>query len=322
MAWLERTDQLIVSMQCYLPACTLTFFILIGCLNPVIGQTHSDGKRYTDINYGGDTNVYHRMDVHVPDDGKELHPVIIVVYGSAFFGNNLKATGFETLGQSLLNAGYAVVAVNHRSSRDGLFPAQIHDLKGAIRYLRANANKYHLDPTFIGITGYSSGGHLSSMAGTTGNQESYVLDGLTIDLEGSIGGNTGYSSTVDAVVDWFGPTDFLVMDSCGSEMVHDAPDSPESQLVGGAIQDNRSRCQMANPATYVDKTDPPFLILHGDKDPLVPWCESEILYQALLKENVPAEFIKIKGGGHGPGVIIPEHLQWMVEFFDAQLQKQ
>lgn len=308
-------------MKYHLPAYALALFLVLACFNPVKSQAHSDGQLYADINYGGDTNVYHRMDIYVPDDDKAIHPVIIVVYGSAFFGNNLKATGFETLGQPLLNAGYAVVAVNHRSSRDGLFPAQIHDLKGAIRYLRANANKYHVDPSFIGITGYSSGGHLSSIAGTTGNQQSFELDGRTIDLEGSIGGNAGYSSKVDAVVDWFGPTDFLIMDSCGSEMVHNAPDSPESQLVGGAIQDNRSRCQMANPATYVDKTDPPFLILHGDQDPLVPWCESEILYQALLNENVPAEFIKIKGGGHGPGVIIPEHLQRMVEFFDVQRQK-
>ncbi|MEZ4898038.1 MAG: alpha/beta hydrolase [Saprospiraceae bacterium] len=287
----------------------LLFYALVAL------PAQSAGKLFIDINYAGDTNVYHRMDIHLPESGLTRYPVVIAVYGSAFFGNNLKEEAFRTLGYPLVKAGFAVVTVNHRSSRDDLFPAQIHDIKAAVRFVRAQGTAYHLDTSFIGITGYSSGGHLSVMTGTTGNNPSYRIGSKKMDLEGKIGNFLHFSSSVDAVVDWFGPTDFLVMDSCGSEMHHDTISSPESSLVGGPIQEEIVACAFANPISYVDPGDPPFQIFHGDADPLVPWCESELLYQALMDDRVPVEFIRVPGGKHGPGVFNEENYQRMVEFF-------
>jgi acetyl esterase/lipase len=231
----------------------------------------------------------------------------------------MKHIAFETLGAPLLHAGFAVIAINHRSSREAIFPAQIHDVKAAIRFIRGNAEQYQIDPNFVGITGYSSGGHLSAFAGTTGNITGHHLGKVEIDLEGSIGKFTGQTSSIDAVVDWFGPTDFLIMDSCGSTMSHNAPDSPESVLVGGPIQENSDKVKLANPITYVDSDDPSILIFHGDKDPLVPYCQSEKLYEAFQQNSVESQLVIIPEGKHGPGVFEEKYFGMMVDFFSEEL---
>jgi acetyl esterase/lipase len=282
------------------------------------GQQYS--KSWKDLNYGGDTMVYHRLDIYLPEIQKPVYPVVIIIYGSAWFANDLKGADLKTLGKALLYGGFAVVTPNHRSSKDAKFPAQINDIKAAIRFIRANAAKYQLDTSFIGITGSSSGGQLAALAGTSRFVKQYTYNAETVDIEGGVGTCTDYSSSVDAVVDWFGPTDFLVMDSCGSKMVHDAPGSPESNLIGGPIQNNKDKCALANPITYVDTNDPPFLIFHGDKDPLVPHCESEILYYALQKAKIRSQFFLVPDGQHGPGVLVDEYLKMMVDFFTTELK--
>ena len=263
-------------------------------------------KNWENVNYADDTLVSHRLDIYLPKVTKPHYPAVIVVYGSAFFGNDMKQIAYKTLGAPLLNSGFAVITVNHRSSRDAIFPAQIQDLKAAVRFIKANGDKFQIDTSFIGITGYSSGGHLSAMMGTSGS---------VAQLEGQVGNYTSYSSSVNAVVDWFGPTDFQSMDSCGSEMVHDAPDSPESILIGGPIQDNDERCALANPISYIDSDDPPFLILHGDTDPLVPHCQSEKLFQGLQDAGVSSQFILVPQAGHGPGLFEEEYFKMMTDFF-------
>ena len=110
-----------------------------------------------------------------------------------------------------------------------------------------------------------------------------------------------FSSHVNAVVDWFGPTDFLIMDQCGSKLAHDAINSPESQLIGGAIQDHPQKVLEANPLHYISKKTPPFLIIHGNKDKLVPYCQSEVLVKALEEKGIPSELVLIEEGKHGPG---------------------
>ena len=151
--------------------------------------------------------------------------------------------------------GYAVASINYRLSQHAVFPAQIEDCKAAIRWLRANAAKYHLDPDHIGVWGASAGGHLVALLGTTGSVK---------ELEGK-GGNLDQSSRVQCVVDWFGPTDLATMG--GS---HDKPGSPESRLIGGPVQENKEKARKASPLTYVSKDSAPFLIMHGDQDNTVP----------------------------------------------------
>lgn len=285
-----------------------SLLIIILCM--ALGFSHCKGQQYSksweDINYADDTLVSHRMDVFLPKISKPSYPAVMIIYGSAFFGDNLKQNAYKALGEPLLNIGFAVVTVNHRSSRDAIFPAQIQDIKAAVRFIKGNGTKFQIDTSFIGITGYSSGGHLSAMAGTSGSVPQ---------LEGKVGTYTSYSSCVDAVVDWFGPTDFQSMDSCGSEMVHDAPDSPESILIGAPIQDNDELCALANPISYIDPHDPPFLILHGDADPLVPHCQSEMLFEALQNKAVDSKFVLVPGAGHGQGLFEEAYFNMMTSFF-------
>ncbi|MGE5859908.1 MAG: prolyl oligopeptidase family serine peptidase [Ignavibacteria bacterium] len=270
------------------------------------------------MNYAGDSYQYHRLDIYLPIVAKSAYPAVILIYGSAWFGNNLKESDLSTIGKALLDAGFAVVTPNHRSSMDAKFPAQIHDIKAAIRFVRANAGTYQIDTSFIGITGSSSGGHLAALAGTSGFVKQYTFGSAAADLEGSLGPDTAFSSSVHAVVDWFGPTDFLVMDSCGSSLVHNDPNSPESSLLGGPIQDNKDKCALANPITYIDSNDPPFLILHGDADPLVPHCNSELLFNALQNAGVTSQFVLVPDGQHGPGLFIDQYFEMMGDFFATE----
>jgi acetyl esterase/lipase len=206
-----------------------------------------------------------------------------------------------------LRKGYAVASINYRLSQHAKFPAQIEDCKAAIRWLRAHAKMYHLDPDHIGVWGASAGGHLVALLGTSGDVK---------DLDGR-DGPTGQSSRVQAVVDWFGPTDVTRMGGA-----HNRPDSPEGRLIGGPVQENKEKAERANPIAYVSKDDPPFLILHGDKDPTVPFNQSELLADALRKAGVDVTLCPVKGAGHGGREFASEENRRLVEaFFEKHLKR-
>lgn len=286
------------------------FFLSLNCF----GQEYS--QSWKDVSYAGDSAIYHRLDIYLPKVERNNYPVVIYIYGSAWFSNNGKGADMNTVGKALLDAGFAVVTPNHRSSLDAKFPAPVNDIKAAIRFIRANASVYRLDTTFVGISGSSSGGNMAAIAGTSRFAKQCTLGNATVDMEGNIGPYTQFSSCVDAVVDWFGPTNMLVMDSCGgTDFIHNAPNSPASAYIGGPIQENKDKCLLASPTTYIDSSDPPFLIFHGDKDRVVPHCQSELLFEALQKAGVPSRFYLVSGGQHGPGVHVPENLKLMTDFF-------
>ncbi|MBN1820108.1 MAG: alpha/beta hydrolase [Prolixibacteraceae bacterium] len=295
------------------------FILSIICLNS-FGQKASES--WKDVSYADDSQAYHTLDIYLPEVEKPSYPVVIAVYGSAWFSNDLKGSVMQSVGNPLLEAGFAVIAPNHRSSADARFPAQINDVKAVVRFIKANAKKYKIDDSFIGITGFSSGGHLSALTGTSGGVQQITVGSASVNIEGDVGPNTSFGSDVDAVVDWFGPTDFTVMDSCGCQMAHNPANSPESSLIGGAIQENKDMCALANPITYVDVNDPPFLILHGDKDPLVPHCNSEMLFEALQKAGVQAQFVLVPDGGHGPGLFQEKYYKMMIDFFNKVIESE
>ncbi len=299
---------------------------------------------FKDVNYAGDDMEAHRLDIYLPKTGKAPYKAIIAIYGSAWFSNNMKAMTYFSFGKPLLDAGFAVVCINHRSSGDEKFPAQIHDVKGAIRFIKANAEKYKIDESFIGITGFSSGGHLAAMAGVTGTMktksfniaETVVLvdkdnttkfgeqtttHGLKLDIEGNIGGNTEYSSAVDAVVDWFGPVDMTRM-SANCEGVNDGK-SPEAALIGGAPADNPLMVSAISPLRYVaNRTDlPRFLVIHGDADNVVPYCQSKYFSEELQKVGALEEFITVPGGQHGPVTFNDDTFKKMTDFFLNEAKK-
>ncbi len=268
---------------------------------------------WKDLNYAGDGKSYHTLDIYSPTSSNNKSPLILTIYGSAWKSNLSKASKYikKSLIKPLIDAGFAVASINHRSSTDALFPAQIHDVKAAIRFLRGNASEYKIDPSFVGVTGSSSGGHLAAMAGTTSHNKL---------MDGNIGSFLNYDSHVNAVVDWFGPTDFLLMDICGSKMVHDAVNSPESKLIGGAIQENKEKASAANPINYISSKTPPFLIIHGMVDLTVPYCQSKVLKMALERANIESELISVRDGGHGKNVFIDKYKVEMVNFFLKNLK--
>jgi acetyl esterase/lipase len=190
------------------------------------------------------------------------------------------------------------------------FPAQIEDCKAAVRWVRANAKTYNLDPDRIGAIGHSAGGHLASLLGTTAGVKEFET-----------GDNLDFSSRVQAVCAMSGPTDFLQMDAhalAGAMLKHDPANSPESRLIGGAIQQNKDKVARANPITYVSKDSPPFLLIHGEVDPVVPAHQAELLNEALKKAGVEVRHHVVKGGGHGIGG--KEVNDLIDEFFDNHLK--
>lgn len=272
-------------------------------------------KTWLDVDYVGDGIEGHKMDIHVPDDGKESHKVIVLIYGSAWFSNNAKASAFQSYGKQLLDGGFAVVSINHRASTEAKFPAQINDVKAAIRYVRGNAAKYGFDTSFVGITGFSSGGHLSSLSGTTNGVKTKKFGKVKIDIEGSLGAYTKESSRVDAVVDFFGPIDMSRMERCET---YKDDKSPEAVLLGCSPSKNPDLSKSLNPMSYIDKNDPKFLVIHGDADPVVPYCQSEFFAKALRDKGVLEDFITVPGGNHGPVTFNDYTFQRMVNFFQKQ----
>jgi len=262
------------------------------------------GEKFSDVNYAGDSEVFHNLDIYLPKIEKDKYPVVVHIYGSAWFSNNSKGMAdLGTIVQALLNAGFAVVTPNHRSSADAKFPAQINDIKAVIRFVRANAGKYHFDPDFIATSGFSSGGHLSSLAATSGD---------VAELEGTVGEYGSFSSRVNAACDWSGPIDMLRM-NC------DEPrkwgNTPEEALVGHDYADEYElQFRAISPVTYIDQSDPPLIIFHGVKDNVVPCCQGVELFEELDKAGVKTGLHLEPEGGHGFNMYTESNLQSMVDF--------
>jgi len=256
-----------------------------------------DYQKKGDIDYVGDNHVGHKLDIYFPkDDGKATHPVIIHIYGSAWGSNNSKGSAdLGTVGTAALGAGYILVTPNHRTYNDALYPAQINDIKAVVRYLRGNAEQLGIDTSFIAISGFSSGGHLASLMGTSRNVEgSYTVGSATMDIEGNLGNYTNESSWVDAVCDWSGPVDCRVK-SCGNPINM----SPENDMVGGC---NDQQCPdkhaLLAANTFIDPTDAPTMVAHGSADNIVPQCEGKKFYDDLKAAGVDCEYFP-HSGGHG-----------------------
>lgn len=281
-------------------------------------QNAADTMRYSqkfiDINYAGDTEGYHMLDIYLPKEVKDSYPVVIHIYGSAWFSNNSKgAADLNTICAAYLDAGYAVVTPNHRSSNDAKYPAQINDIKAVIRFVKGNADKYNFDTTFVATSGFSSGGHLASLAATTRNEKIANVDGYEVDLEGNLGAFTKFSSNVDAACDWSGPVDLQNMD-CGEAMK--MPTSPEEVVLGVPMAGNENRYKALSATAYIDPTDPPIIVCHGKKDNVVPFCQGERFYNALKEKGVKTEFVPVEDGGHGFNMYSKENLAKAVNFLN------
>ena len=247
------------------------------------------------------------LDLYFQDTAGASRPLIVWVHG----GGWSEGDKFPTPAARLIADGYAVASVEYRLSAEVKWPGQLYDCKAAIRWLRANAQKYNLDADHIGVWGNSAGGHLVSLLGTTGDVK---------ELEGDEG-NPDQSSRVQAVVDFYGPIDLLRMDATASKPKSDAADLAEAVMLGGRLSQNLDKVKAANPMTYISKDDPPFLAVHGTADQVVPPQQSEFFVAALKAGGVEASLENVYGAQHSiRQVFTPVIEETVASFFDKHLR--
>jgi acetyl esterase/lipase len=258
-----------------------------------------------DLTYArvGDTDL--QLDLAMPKDAKGKLPTVVLFHGGGWRAGNRQQLTAMMEGFAR-NAGYVSATVSYRLVPTATFPAQIEDCKAAIRWLRANADKYHIDSERIGVAGFSAGGHLVCLLGTTDKEAGFD----------AVEGNTEQSSRVQAVVSFAGPTDFGTTD--WSPLVEGLIES----LLGGKRADKADAFKQASPITYVTKDDPPFLLIHGTKDELVP-VDQAARFEAKLKETgVSVETLILEGEGHGLGKeALNQAIVKMTEFLNRELKK-
>lgn len=295
------------------PAATSTAAAVATATPAVKGQPSdratTSGKVERDVTYctGGGTSL--KMDVYYPQGGSGLTPAVLYVHGGGWSsGSKTAGAGAETI-SALVAKGFLVAAVDYRLAPQNKWPAQIEDVKCAVRYLRANAAKYSIDPNNIGAYGGSAGGHLVAMLGVTDGDEGF---------EGT-GGWAGVSSRVQAVVDMFGPTDLTVQ--------FEGANQGTITNVFGAQTRPSEILTNASPVTWVSADDPAFLILHGEKDTLVPLAQSQKLHDRLTAAGVDATLMVVKNAGHSfrqeGGAISPSRAEisnMIVAFFEDHLK--
>lgn len=270
-------------------------------LKPVMSFTKQANLRYSTA------SPRLLLDLYLPDHN-EVKPLIIYIHGGFWSaGSKDECLPAKDLGnRTFMHRGYAVACINYRLTDEAIYPAQIEDVKASVRWLRANATTYKLYSDKISVWGSSAGGHLTALAGTTGGVAAYDR-----------GENMQHSSTVQAIVDYFGPAD-LTADLSG---VDPKGISAMLKLLGGDGPDLDARKRAASPTTYITADDPPFYIVHGDRDRLVPLNQSQILHQRLQQAGVGTQLTVIPGAGHGGLQFVePARLDAISRFLDMNLR--
>ncbi len=279
----------------------------------------SDMKNtYVDLPYAITSNSQ-KLDLYLPENSKELVPVILHVHGGAFRGGDKRDDQVKVWLDGI-NRGYAVASINYRMSGEEIFPAAVIDCKAAIRYLKRNAEKFGIDKNKIAVVGGSAGGNLVLMIATTDKVDE--LSDFTL-------GNEHESCTVQACISWFPPTNFLQMDDHLRKlglgpMDHNDADSPESDYMGGPIQElDASYVQKANPMSYINEDMPPMFIQHGSIDHIVPYLQSKEFVEkaktSLHHFNIKYQIID--GADHADEAFSTrENMEKMFRFLDGVLK--
>jgi acetyl esterase/lipase len=287
---------------------------------PPVAKTDHIKRKFLDIPYANRSPAQ-KLDIYLPDEGEGPFPVIISIHGGAFMGCDKADMQVIPMLEGL-KRGYAVVAINYRLSGEAKFPALLQDAKAAVRWIRGNAQRYQFDSSKICAWGGSAGGYLSTMLGTSAGIPE--LEDLSL-------GNPEQPSHVQAVVAWFGPTDFLKMDEQLTEsgfapqedQRHNGENSPESLLLGEKITEIPEKVKAANPETYIRPGAPPFFLQHGTRDGVVPVQQSinfaTKLSKILGKDRVMLELIQ--DGEHGdPRFETPENVKKVLDFLDSYVK--
>jgi acetyl esterase/lipase len=252
--------------------------------NPVIDMFPKGTTLHGNIPYNNDDLPKHLLDIYLPANAKGKTPLVIFIHGGGWLSNDKYADiGYmkKTVAEIISN-GFALASIDYRFSTQAVFPAQMLDCNRAISFLYDNADKYGFDKTRFALMGFSAGGHLASMVGLSKNNnvDTFFLPGST------------KSFNFKAVIDFYGPAELILFPGASDEK------SPEGLLIGAAPLARPDLAKAASPVTYVDKNDPPFLIIHGEKDDLVSTKQSQLLSAWLTVVGVQNELIIVKDAPH------------------------
>lgn len=262
-----------------------------------------------DIKYGDAPGKSNLLDLYLPKDAPASPlPLIVYIHGGGWRAGDKAPCSAASF---MVPQGYAFASINYRFSKQAVFPAQLEDCKGAVRWLRAHAGDYHIDPDRIGAWGSSAGAHLAALVAMTVDDPA---------LQGTVGGNLTFSSGVQCVCDFYGPSDFTKMEeqATAAGIVRDP--TKISALLGGSPKEKPDLATAASPVSHVSKSSPPFLILHGGKDKTVPLAQSQELADALRQAGVEVKLIVVPGAAHGAPFSGPQERQEIKDFFDNRLK--
>ena len=274
--------------------------------NPVIDAFPKGTILHGNIAYNNDTLANHLLDIYLPPNTKGKVPLVIFIHGGGWLGNDKYADiGYmkKTVAE-IVSSGFALASIDYRFATQAIFPAQIQDCNRAISFLVGNADKYGLDKKRIAIMGFSAGGHLASLTGLSKNNnvENFFMPG------------TNKSFSFKAVIDFYGPAELILFPGAND------PKSPESLLIGATPVSRPDLAKAASPVTYVDKNDPPFLIIHGEKDDLVSNRHSQLLSSWLQVVGVENELVIVKDAPHfGEMYDVDEVRNKVMSFLKKQL---
>lgn len=287
------------------PVLFLTLFDRIAEGDEQEGKFKVSVKR--DILFANVDGVDLLLNLHLPND-VEHPPLVMFIHGGGWKNGDRNRCRLSWLARH----GYAVASIEYRLSHEAIFPAQIHDCKGALRWLRAHQDEYGYDAARVVVAGTSAGGHLAALMGTSAGMQ---------ELEDATAGHPDRSSRVQGIIDYFGPTDFLVRSKLHPEKSEDATGSVY-MLIGGPVTKNQTLATLASPALQVTDDDPPLLILHGENDKTVHLAQSKLLQAAYEKQGLPVTLYVEPEAGHGWSPTSAEEKRHVLEFLHEYLPRQ
>jgi acetyl esterase/lipase len=273
------------------------------------GASAANVEHLKDVDFVGGNNPRQKLDLLLPKDraGKK-RPMVVFIHGGGWMSGK-KEDGLSIVRLIAATGDYATATINYRLTQEAGWPAQIHDCKAAIRFLRGKADEYGIDPDKIGVMGASAGGHLVAMLGTSGG---------IAGLEGNLGSFVKQSSRVQCVVNFFGPANFLTFFGKGVAIEKLRRDNMAVRLLGKDTEEIKENARAASPVTWITKDDAPFFTAHGTKDTLVPFAQAQELHGALEKSGVESHLVAMVGAGHG--FANPELNQRIKSFLDEHLR--
>ena len=284
---------------CQLVVLTFCLFVLLLSSGECVSD---DSTIQRDIEYATVDDHRLLLDLHLPAS-REIPPQLIVwVHGGAWRSGSKKSMPLK----ELVNKGYAIASIDYRLSPVAKFPAQIHDIKAAIRFLRDKQSEFGYNANKIAIAGSSAGGHLVALVGVTNGHES---------LEGHVGEHLKQSSDVHAIVDLYGPTNFLTILKQSTPHGLGVRVPALQLLLGGQPEDKVELAQLASPVFHVDQDDPPLLVIHGDQDPQVPINQSHELHGKYEQLELPVQFEVVHSGAHGGPQFYDDHRIELIDQF-------